>query len=577
MNGDDSHGQCSELNSGEARGLDHRCERLPIGKCPDALDQVTIGLAVAGDDFAYRRNGGEGIGIIELFQSRKLDRSELETEKPSSGLQNPKGFPQSLRDMRDVAQPEGDCIGIELPVCKAQPLGVAHRESQPGAEARRFGPGFSLRNHLRRNIGNRYSRASAGLSEDAQGHVSRPSGDIEDLEPAVSARRVEQHRHVVFPEPVEAPRHQIVHLIVTGCDLCKYLVDEVLLVVRRNLVKPKCDAFLARNIVLHPFRTLQYAFQHGYWPATVANWLKLAKVETMPELPEVETVRRGLMRAMVGRRIAAARLKRADLRFALPENFAARLAGQEVEAIDRRAKYLVASLSGGESLLMHLGMSGRFTVVYPDGRAANLGETYFENAAGAAGSGPHDHVVFLLDDGTQIVYTDPRRFGMMDLCKTSGVTSHRLMRGLGIEPLGEQLTASYLARALAGRKAPLKAALIDQRLIAGLGNIYACEALYRARLSPKRRAGSLVRKGRPDPRLRRLAAAIRAVLNDAVDAGGSTLRDYAQADGSAGGYQHRFSVYDREGEPCRRRACRGRIRRIIQAGRSTFYCPVCQH
>jgi formamidopyrimidine-DNA glycosylase len=296
----------------------------------------------------------------------------------------------------------------------------------------------------------------------------------------------------------------------------------------------------------------------------------------MPELPEVETVRRGLRRAMVGRRITAARLNRPDLRFALPDNFAARLIGQEIEAVDRRAKYLVASLSGGESLLMHLGMSGRFTVVHPDGRARDLGETYFENAASAAGSRLHDHVVFLLDDGTRIVYTDPRRFGMMDLCKTSDVPSHRLMRGLGIEPLGEQLTAAYLAQVLAGRKAPLKAALIDQRLIAGLGNIYACEALYRARLSPKRRAGTLASKGKPDPRLRRLAAAVRAVLVDAVEAGGSTLRDYAQADGSAGGYQHRFSVYDREGEPCLRRACRGRIKRIIQAGRSTFYCPACQ-
>jgi formamidopyrimidine-DNA glycosylase len=225
---------------------------------------------------------------------------------------------------------------------------------------------------------------------------------------------------------------------------------------------------------------------------------------------------------------------------------------------------------------MHLGMSGRFTVVSPDGIARNLGETYFENAAIAAGSGPHDHVVFLLDDGTAIIYTDPRRFGMMDLCKTSAISSHRLIRGLGVEPLGEQLTALYLARALAGRKAPLKSALIDQRLIAGLGNIYACEALYRARLSPKREAGSLVKKSKSDPRLRRLASAIRAVLTEAVKAGGSTLRDYTQADGSAGGYQHRFSVYDREGKPCRRRGCRGTIRRIVQAGRSTFFCPICQ-
>jgi formamidopyrimidine-DNA glycosylase len=185
--------------------------------------------------------------------------------------------------------------------------------------------------------------------------------------------------------------------------------------------------------------------------------------------------------------------------------------------------------------------------------------------------------VFVLDDGTRIVYTDPRRFGMMDLCPTGEVSSHRLTRRLGVEPLGKELSARRLAAAMAARKAPLKSLLVDQRLIAGLGNIYACEALFRAGLSPKRPAGTLARNGRPDPRLAKLVLAIRAVLNDAIDAGGSTLRDYADADGASGAYQHRFAVYDREGQPCRRRGCRGTIRRIVQAGRSTFYCPRCQH
>ena len=296
----------------------------------------------------------------------------------------------------------------------------------------------------------------------------------------------------------------------------------------------------------------------------------------MPELPEVETVRRGLMHAMQGRRIAAVRLKRGDLRFALPVDFADRLIGQKIETIERRAKYLAVSLSGGETLIMHLGMSGRFTVFYPDGRASSLAEFYFQGTAGSPGSGLHDHVIFVLDDNTHIVYTDPRRFGLMDLSLTSEVSAHRLTRSLGVEPLGEDLNTRYLAAALAGRKAPLKAALIDQRLIAGLGNIYACEALFRAGLSPKRRAGTLVKNGKPDPRLRKLVQAIRAVLNDAIEAGGSTLRDFTRADGSSGAYQHRFSVYDREAQPCRRRGCAGRIKRIVQSGRSTFYCPLCQ-
>ena len=296
----------------------------------------------------------------------------------------------------------------------------------------------------------------------------------------------------------------------------------------------------------------------------------------MPELPEVETVRRGLASAMLGHRIVKVKLKRLDLRFPLPRDFALRIEGRTVQALDRRAKYIIAALSGGESLLMHLGMSGRFTIFRSDGKASNLGEFYVEDTAGPGGRGIHDHVVFLLDDGTGIVYTDPRRFGVMDLVPVAELGSHRLMKHLGVEPLGTRLTARYLARAFAGRSAPLKAALLDQRLVAGLGNIYVCEALFRSGLSPTRRAGTLVKNQKPDPRLGKLIREIRSVLSKAIDAGGSTLRDYAGADGTAGTYQHRFSVYGRLGKPCPKRGCTGRIRRLVQSGRSTFYCPVCQ-
>ncbi len=296
----------------------------------------------------------------------------------------------------------------------------------------------------------------------------------------------------------------------------------------------------------------------------------------MPELPEVETVRRGLERALTGRRIINTTLRRKDLRFPLPPRFRARLAGRRIESIARRAKYLLCHLDDGSVLIVHLGMTGRFTVCAPARRAVGLGKPPAGLSPDAAGSGRHDHVVLDLDDGTRVVYTDPRRFGFMDLTQAGLLKAHRLLRGLGTEPLSDEFDAERLGQMLRGSRAPLKAALLDQRRIAGLGNIYVCEALFRARLSPRRRAGSLVRQGRPDPRLAALAAAVREVLNDAIAAGGSSLRDYMGADGSPGSFQNNFDTYEREGERCRRWACRGRIRRIMQAGRSTFFCPVCQ-
>lgn len=294
----------------------------------------------------------------------------------------------------------------------------------------------------------------------------------------------------------------------------------------------------------------------------------------MPELPEVETVRRGLVPVMEGHTIRAVRLSRPDLRFPLPGDFAARLEGRRVESLSRRAKYLLARLDSDETLLMHLGMTGRFTVFAPGGRKLNLGDFYYEEPAQNAGSGVHDHVLFELDDGSLIVYTDPRRFGLMDIVRNG--TPHPLLEGLGVEPLEPELNAEHLWGAFRGKRAPLKAALIDQRLIAGLGNIYACEALYRARLSPLRIASTLARRARPEQRLEALVEAIRAVLSRAIEEGGSTLRDYARIDGSPGGFQSVFDVYDREGQPCLRDGCPGMVRRIVQSGRSTFYCPRCQ-
>jgi formamidopyrimidine-DNA glycosylase len=289
----------------------------------------------------------------------------------------------------------------------------------------------------------------------------------------------------------------------------------------------------------------------------------------MPELPEVETVKRGLEPALSGRTFARVTLRRKDLRFPFPERFQERLEGNRIEALSRRAKYIVAHLSSGENLIMHLGMTGRFSLAR-HGKVSNLGEFYFETGSEGAADGPHDHVVFDLDDGTRVIFNDPRRFGMMDI----GGPDHKLLRDIGIEPLGNELSGAWLAEQLRGKKAPMKAALLDQRIIAGLGNIYVSEALYRAGISPRRKSGTLVRKSQYDKRLDLLADEIRNILNEAILAGGSTLQDYQSVDGSKGEFQQRFRVYDREGDACA--SCGEPIRRIVQSGRSTFYCSTCQ-
>lgn len=293
----------------------------------------------------------------------------------------------------------------------------------------------------------------------------------------------------------------------------------------------------------------------------------------MPELPEVETVMQGLRPVLEGRRIAGVTLRREGLRFPFPHGFAERLAGCRVTGLWRRAKYILAGLDSGEVLLVHLGMTGRFTVFSGHG-ARNLGQFYFETGAGEAGEGTHDHVVFTLEDGTRVVYTDPRRFGIMDLFGEAEMPAHKLLAGIGVEPLGNEFSDAYLADRFRDKAAPLKAALLDQHIVAGLGNIYVCEALYRSGLSPRRKARTLVRTRGIDSRLTELVRHIREVLAEAIMAGGSTLQDFAHTDGTSGAFQQRFLVYDREGEPCPR--CGAPIERLVQSGRSTFYCRSCQ-
>ena len=287
----------------------------------------------------------------------------------------------------------------------------------------------------------------------------------------------------------------------------------------------------------------------------------------MPELPEVETVRLGLLPAMEGARFARVEQRRANLRVPFPERFAERLTGRAVTALSRRAKYLVADLDDGEALVMHLGMSGSFRI-----EAAAPGGFHHARSRETA----HDHVVFQFSNGKTVTFNDPRRFGFMLLIPRAELGAHKLFRDIGIEPLGNALSGETIAGLFAGKTAPLKAALLDQSLIAGLGNIYVSEALHRAGLSPRRAAGTLAKGRGAAARAEKLAQAIGDVLREALAAGGSTLNDFSHADGGLGYFQHRFRAYDREGAGCPTPGCHGKIGRITQSGRSTFFCAVCQ-
>ncbi|WP_299900076.1 bifunctional DNA-formamidopyrimidine glycosylase/DNA-(apurinic or apyrimidinic site) lyase [uncultured Ruegeria sp.] len=282
----------------------------------------------------------------------------------------------------------------------------------------------------------------------------------------------------------------------------------------------------------------------------------------MPELPEVETVRRGLSPAMEGVVIERADVNRPDLRWPFPERMAERLTGQRVERLRRRSKYILADLSSGETLLIHLGMSGRMTV-----SGDPVGQFVQDHPAVQK----HDHVVFHMANGARITFNDPRRFGAMDLLQTANAEDHKLLSVLGPEPLGNDFHDQHLIDAFKGKNTPVKSALLDQGIVAGLGNIYVCEALYRGRVSPRRKAGQISAS-----RVAALVPIIRQVLQDAIEAGGSSLRDFRQADGELGYFQHKFDVYGREGEACRTEGCGAPIKRITQSGRSSFYCAQCQ-
>lgn len=282
----------------------------------------------------------------------------------------------------------------------------------------------------------------------------------------------------------------------------------------------------------------------------------------MPELPEVETVRRGLLPVMEGRLITNAAVNRPDLRWPFPVAMADRLTGKRVNSLRRRSKYILADLDSGESLIIHLGMSGRLLI-----SGALLGNFHHDHPVPAK----HDHVVLDMESGARVTFNDARRFGSMDLIETDRAETHPLLANIGPEPFGNAFSGPYLVDRLKSRNTPIKSALLDQSIIAGLGNIYVCEVLFRARISPARKAGQIA-----SARVAGLVPIIRDVLTEAIEAGGSSLRDYRQADGELGYFQHAFKVYGREGAPCVTPGCASTIVRLVQSGRSSFHCPKCQ-
>ncbi len=463
--------------------------------------------------------------------------------------------------MGDVADAEGDGIGVHAGIRERQGLGIAAHPFDVRF-ASLAGAHHAFGQHVGIDVADGdLSLAAAHARElrDAESDVAGAAGHIQHL-PA--GPRVQPFDHGVLPQPVDARAHQIVHEVVFARDRGKDLAHQGFLLGFRHLAEAEGRGF-GTSCSWWPDNSL--------WPGSgLPSRPPTLNSPAMPELPEVETVRTGLEPALKGHRLTRVETRRGDLRIPFPAGFVQHLTGRKVTGLRRRAKYILADLDNGTTLVMHLGMSGRMTV-YARGHAIALDGIEDESVPSEEGNGPHDHVVFETDAGARIVFTDHRRFGLMTILDTDKLGEDKLFKGLGPEPLDKSFNAEVLAAALKGKKTSIKAALLDQRVVAGIGNIYACEALFRAHLSPRRKASTI-----SGERAKALVAAIKDVLRDAIKAGGSTLRDYKKSDGGMGYFQHRFEVYDREGEPCPAKGCKGTIRRIVQTGRSTFYCPSCQ-
>ncbi len=552
----DAGGKPADADAAEARLAEHGGEPLRWGEGSYALHQIGVGVPLAGEHGAEGRNNAEGIDVVQPVETGRWVGSEFETEETPPGPQHPPGLGQRAVDAGHVADTEGDGIGVHAARTQRQRLRIAHHPLD-GAEMPIVPEAVAPRlDHGRARVADQDSAIAADAFENAARDVAGAAGGVQQGEARTG---IEPVHHLALPQAVDAAAHQVVHQIVAMGDATEEIADQVRLLVRGHASITEPSVF--GSVLFAVRRTHGADHIPAFWGAPCRLWTRFPYQETvvsrapgrysraMPELPEVETVRRGLAQRLAGRRIVRVIVRRRDLRRPIPRGFEGALEGRRIGAFGRRGKYLLAHLEGARVLIVHLGMSGRLAVV--------------ETASG----NPHEHVLFCFDDGAVLSFTDHRRFGSMDIADEGTLSGHALFRHMGPEPLSEGFTGVLLAERLRGKKTPVKAALLDQRVVAGLGNIYVCEALYYGGVSPRRSAHTV-----QGARAARLAVAIREVLDAAIEAGGSSLRDYVQASGELGYFQHRFAVYDRLGRPCPGCDCGGGVRRMVQSGRSTFYC-----
>jgi formamidopyrimidine-DNA glycosylase len=546
MQGGDTARHVPHLDAGQPGLLNQLRERRLRRKPADAFRQVPVSVLVLRNPRAQTRQHRKGKAVVQRIQARGFAAGEFETEEPATRFQDAAGFGKYPFDVRHVPDAERDGVGIDGCIGDRQRLGIPAGPFNIVA-CIPLGASNTFREHIAVDVADEDSGLATAPPRrtcNAKGDIARAPRHIQHP-PAWPG--VQPLHHRILPQPMDTAAHEVVHQVVPPCHGREYLSHQALLFGLGHVAEAeRCSCV--------------WGIAHG---------ARTYSIGRMPELPEVETVRMGLRPVLEGHRITHVETRRGDLRVPFPKQFVKRLTGREVISLRRRAKYLLADMDSGETFVIHLGMSGRMSV-YAEGHPRKLGRYVYDTAPAEAVHGKHDHVVIETNAPARIVYTDHRRFGLMTLVGTKGIEQHPLFRDLGIEPLSKGFDPAYLAGALASKKTPIKSALLDQRVVAGLGNIYVCEALFYAHLSPKRLAKNVSAKSMPA-----LVTAIKSVLDDAIKAGGSSLRDHKRVDGELGDFQHRFAVYGREGRPCPR-GCGGMVKRIVQGGRSTFYCPKCQ-
>lgn len=572
-----THGKIAVLGLTKASVPDHAKKRVLIREFADAFHKVLITVFVTCNGLAHSRDHVETVQIIKLLQARIWKLAKFQHHETTTGLENAIGFGQSILRPGHVPDAKADRVRVKRIGIKRQRHGITNHPVKAVGQLFCFSPFAPFNQHWFCQIQNRCVTVTCAFKESER-DITGSSGHVQQ---SLARARREPIHHCVFPQPMDAAAHDVVHDVIARSHGGKHALNPARFFMFGNVFKSEMGGFgvlgHAQEPVISideyraragktngPFEAsdvcaiLRQVLTHAALDLHQAN--ATLKWNDMPELPEVETVRKGLEPAMTGTVITQADVNRPDLRWPFPERMAERLTGARVERLRRRSKYILADLNTGETLLIHLGMSGRMLV-----SGDPLGQFVRDHPAAEK----HDHVVLHLENGARITFNDPRRFGAMDLFDTGA--SHKLLDVLGPEPLGNDFHEAHLIREFTSKMSPVKAALLDQRVVAGLGNIYVCEALFRARIAPTRKAGKISRA-----RVATLVPIIRDVLAEAIAAGGSSLKDFRQADGELGYFQHSFDVYGRENEPCKAPDCGQPIRRITQSGRSTFYCLQCQ-